>query len=180
MNKKGKLFGKLNIIDLIVLVVAVVAVIAVALKMTGRMGAARVETGADINYTVKVENIDHQVYENIVSAIEAGKAAGQAGDRLMASGELLDGYVTAVSATPRSDEAVVNTSTGGVSIQAGQKDRVDLVFTVQAHVANNVKTELGTQEVRVGKTHIVKTTHFELQYGTILSCEWVGGTGAGY
>lgn len=180
MDKNGKLFGKINIIDLLVLILAVGVVIAVALKMTGRAGPARVEQPTNITYTVAVENIDNEVYENIARYIDEAKANGNPGDQLMASGELLNGYVTAVTATPRSDEAQVLTSTGGVTVQAGQKDRVDLVFDIQAHVANNVKTELGTQEVRVGKSHIVKTTHFELQYGIVLNCDWESGTGAGF
>ena len=54
----------------------------------------------------------------------------------------------------------------------------DLTFTVEAYVLNNIKTELGSQEVRVGKTHIVKTTHYELNGGVILTCQWKEGTGA--
>ncbi len=30
----------------------------------------------------------------------------------------------------------------------------------------------------MGKTHIVKTTHFELNNGVVLSCEWENGTAA--
>ena len=65
MDKNGKLFGKINIIDLLVLILAVGVVIAVALKMTGRAGPARVEQPTNITYTVAVENIDNEVYENI-------------------------------------------------------------------------------------------------------------------
>ena len=32
--------------------------------------------------------------------------------------------------------------------------------------------KVGTQEVRVGKGHILKTTHFEFNYGVIQTCEW--------
>lgn len=178
--KDGKVFGKINIIDLLVLAAAIIIVAAVALKLTGRAGAARTETGTGIHYTTKVENVDPEVYQNIVAYIDAAKAAGQPGDQLMASGELLSGYVTGVTAAPHPNEAMVSTSIGGLSIYFGQNDLLDLIFTVEAYVANSVKTELGTQEIRVGKTHIVKTTHFELPYGTVLSCEWANGTGAGY
>lgn len=180
MDKNGKLFGKINIIDLLVLILAVGVVIAVALKVTGRAGPARVESGTNITYTVKAENIEREVYERVAEYIEAAKAVGDPGDRLMASGELLPGYVTSVTATPRSDEAVVQTSGGTITLTAGQPDRVDLTFEVQAYVANNVKTELGTQEVRTGKSHILKTTHFEFAYALITDCSWENGTGAGY
>ena len=39
-------------------------------------------------------------------------------------------------------------------------------------MVNVITTEIGTQEVRIGKTHIVKTDKFELANGTILSCVW--------
>jgi hypothetical protein len=58
------------------------------------------------------------------------------------------------------------------------EDTVDLTFTIVGYVENDIKTEIGSQEVRVGKSHIVKTTHFELNNGVILTCEWAGGTGA--
>lgn len=176
--KDGKLFGKINLIDLLVILVALAAVVAVGLKLTGRMGPAVTESGTDITYTVKVENVYGEVYEQINSYIRAAKDAGAPGDRLMASGELLSGYVTGVTAYPRENTAQVTTSNGKVTIQTGQEGQYDLVFTIQAYVSNNIKTEVGTQEVRVGKTHIVKTTHFELTNGTILTCEWAGGTGA--
>ena len=48
----------------------------------------------------------------------------------------------------------------------------------QANVVNAVTNEVGTQEVRIGKTHIVKTVHFELSNGIITTCEaepWTEG-----
>ena len=36
---------------------------------------------------------------------------------------------------------------------------------------DNLSSELGTQEIRVGKSHIVKTATFELEGGIITSCE---------
>lgn len=177
--KDGKIFGKINLIDLLVLVVALAAVVAVGLKMTGHLGSVVTETGTDIVYTARVENVDPEVYESIKGFIEAAQARGETGDRLMASGALLSGYVTGVEAFEREDQVEVSTSnTSPLIVHAGRPGRVDLVFTIEAHVGNNIKTELGTQEVRVGKSHIVKTTHFELVNATIMTCEWAGGTGA--
>ena len=177
--KNGKLFGKINLIDLLVAVAAILIVGAVALKVTGNANPARVDVGTTIHYTAKAEGIDPLVYEDIKKYIEAGKAAGFPGDQLMANGELVNGYVTGVTATPHKIEATVYT-TGGMSVVGGRDDLVDLVFDIEAVVSSNIKTDVGTQEVRSGKPHIVKTTHFELQYCSILTCEWEGGTGAGY
>lgn len=178
--KDGKVFGKINIIDLLVLILAVVIVVAVGLKMTGRLGAAVPEVGTNITYTVRVERVDAEVYENIKNFIEAAKNNGKnvPGDQLMSNGACLSAWVTDVTAVPAQEKTEMAVGDNYVGIVTAGKDLLDLTFTVEGYVANNTKTELGSQEVRVGKRHIVKTTHFELENGTILSCEWAGGTSA--
>jgi len=176
MDKNGKLFGKINIIDLLVIIVALIIIVAVALKMTGRMGPAVEVVGTDIEYTARVNGVDPEVYENVCAFIEAAKEQGKPGDRLMANGELLNGYITAVEAIPH--VAYGYDAEGNAVLSDEEDGRLDVFFTIQAHVAENVKTEVGTQEVRVGKSHIVKTTHFELVNGLIVDCQWAGGTKA--
>ncbi len=177
MDKNGKRNGKINIIDLLVLIVAVAAVVAVGLKLTGHLGPARSKTGTDIVYTVRVEGVDPEVYEAITDFLADAKAQGKTGDRLMSNGELMDAYVTEASAVPHEAKVGVSTEDGDIIIPV-LEGTLDVTFTVEGHVSDNVKTEVGSQEVRVGKTHIVKTTHFELIDGVILSCQWADGTGA--
>ena len=52
------------------------------------------------------------------------------------------------------------------------KGLLDLTFTVQCNVVNTITSEIGTQEVRLGKSHIVKTDKFEMSSGTITYCVW--------
>ncbi len=177
MDKNGKLFGKINIIDLLVLVIAVAVVAAVGLKMTGHLGAKRAETGTNIAYTVRVEGVDKEVYDNIQKYIDQAAAQQKPGDQLMSNGELLSAYVTGVTAQPHKSNAELTTTEGAFIIPM-MEDTVDLTFTIEGSVSNNLKSEMGSQEVRVGKTHIVKTTHFELNNGVVLSCEWENGTAA--
>ena len=49
---------------------------------------------------------------------------------------------------------------------------IDICFVIEANVANATTNEVGTQEVRIGKTHIVKTVHLEFNYGVIENCTW--------
>ena len=178
MDKKGKLFGKINIIDLLVLILAVGIVIAVALKVTGRAGPAVPEVGTNITYTVRVERVDADVYENVKKFVDDAKAAGKQGDQLMSNGTRLAAYITDVTAVPTQEKTEVAVGGNYVGIVTAGKDLLDVTFTVEGYVANNTKTELGSQEVRVGKRHIVKTTHFELDNGVIISCDWAAGTSA--
>lgn len=160
-EKQGKLFGKINIVDLIVIVVIIIGIIAVAFKLGG--GNALNGTKTKLTYTVLVEGVTPAVYDSLLAYIP--------GDHLMASGEILPATVTSVEATPHSTSATLATTTGFLQIPL-QEDLLDLTFTVEAEITNTVTNELGTQEIRIGKTHIMKTQHFEFSSGTIQSCLW--------
>lgn len=161
VDEKGRLFGRLNIVDLIVVLLILAAVAALGVKLLSRDSGALVEP-TKLTYTVKVSAVEPQVYQEILDNIPG---------QLMASGELLDGWVTAVDATPAKNGATVNVTGSAVDVTL-RDDLLDLVFTIEANVTNTVTNEIGTQEVRIGKTHIVKTTAFELPSGVILSCDW--------
>ena len=167
IDEKGRLFGKINIVDLLVIVVIVIAAIFVGTKfLGGGSGTGAVGGGTTpVRYTVLVENVQPEVYENIKALVDAGDAS------LMASGELLDGRVTAVTAVPHEENVSVSTTGDAVIIPVG-REHLDLTFTIECNVINPITTEIGTQEVRIGKSHIVKTDKFELTGGIILSCEW--------
>lgn len=165
VDEKGKIFGKLNIIDLLVILLLIAAMGFMAMKIT-HVGSAT-ESGSVLVYTVKVPAVE----KDVAAAIQAQVQADGNKSQLMSNGDLLDGWVTGVSSQPHTATATLNTDVGGVMIPVDQ-DTVDLTFTIEAHVTNAVTNEVGSQEVRVGKTHIVKTTTFELEKGVVLSCEY--------
>ena len=119
-------------------------------------------TGTHVEYTVLVENVEPEVYENIQEHIPS---------TLMASGELLNGQVTGVTAVEHEQRARLSDTGNALVLPIGD-GKLDLTFTIECNVVNVITTEIGTQEVRIGKTHIVKTDKFELANGTILSCVW--------
>lgn len=161
LDEKGRLFGKLNILDLLVIVIVIAAAAVLVAKFTGN--SALSGTTTKLTYTVKVCNVDKEVYDSIQQYIPG---------QLMASGEMLDGYVVSADATPsKATEYVIDASSNGVTL-APAEDTYDVVFTIEANVQDSLTNEVGTQEVRVGKTHIVKTAQFELDSGVILTCDW--------
>ena len=163
IDEKGRLFGKINIVDLLVILVILIGAAVVAVKFLGPGSTAAINPAkTHVTYQVLVEGVQPEVYENIQEHIPG---------TLMASGEFLDGQVTAVTATPHASEASVSAS-GEMLLVPVDSDLVDLVFTIECNVVNPVTTEIGPQEVRIGKTHIVKTVHFELINGTITTCTW--------
>ena len=165
IDEKGRLFGKINIVDLIVILVIVIAAVVVGMKFLGggNGNSAINPNKTPVRYTVLVEGVEPEVYENIQKYIPG---------QLMASGELLDGYVTGVTPVEgRVHTATVNTADGTLEIPVNE-GKLDLIFTIECNVVNSITTEIGTQEVRVGKSHIVKTDKIELPNGIILDCYW--------
>ena len=162
-DEKGRLFGKINIIDLLVIVLIVIVAVVLAVKFLGPGNGLSAGQGVTVTYTVEVDGVKPEVYENIQQYIP--------GDKLMASGEILDGRILAVTAEPHTLNASITTQDGAliVPLDAGL---LDLTFTIESKVSNTITSEVGTQEVRVGKTHIVKSVHVELPNGIITSCDW--------
>ena len=62
VDEKGKLFGKLNIIDLLVIVLLLVAVVLVVFKVLAKDGAVGAQHTV-LTYTVEVKGVDPEVYE---------------------------------------------------------------------------------------------------------------------
>lgn len=165
IDEKGKLFGKLNIIDLIAIILIVAVAGLLGFKLMSNSGGFAGE-GQSVIYTVKVQGVDAKVYESI---------QGMLPSQLMASNEMLEGQVTSVEAIPIEEDTYGLKKRPGVmddyTITRSSAGSYDLIFTIEATVKNNISSELGTQEIRVGKSHIVKTTTFELENGIILTCE---------
>ena len=163
IDEKGRLFGKINIVDLIVILVIVIAAVVVGMKFLGGSGSVINPTKTPVRYTVLVEGVEPEVYENIQKYIPG---------QLMASGEMLDGHVVAVEAGEgRPHHAAVGTADGPPGVPVHRR-KPDLILTIRCPGVTCLTPAVGTQEVRVGKTHTVKTDKFELINGIILDCDW--------
>ena len=174
VDEKGKLFGILNIIDLLVILLLIVAVALIGWKVLKKDGASNANRTI-LTYTVEVKGVDQEVYEGIKAYVPGESGIG---DQLMANGSMVDAYVTSVTAAPHEGGLTMTDVNGNKLTFPTEDDTLDLTFTIQANVVNAVTNEVGTQEVRIGKTHIVKTVHFELTNGTITTCEaepWTEG-----
>ncbi len=156
IDEKGRLFGKINIIDLLVILLVVVVAAILCVKFLGGGDDSTVyEPASQLTYTVKAEGVEPVTYENICRYVDAGAGLK---DQLMASGTLLNGYVVDVAASPAED--------------AENEGKLDLIFTVEVIPTDELSGSVGTQEVRIGKEHILKTVHFEFEETIILTCQW--------
>ncbi|MBS6367313.1 MAG: DUF4330 domain-containing protein [Clostridiales bacterium] len=165
IDEKGRVFGKLNLIDLVVVLILIALVVGVAWKLLGGKisNAVAANNAVSVQYEVLCTNVDRAVADYCLE-----NAEGQ----LMSNGDLLNGYVTGCTAEPYM-ESTVNSEGSTVSYQV--TDRQNLRFTVECQVVpSNNAYEVGSQEVRVGKSHIVKTSMIEVT-GTVTAMNVASG-----
>ena len=162
LDEKGKLFGKINLIDLIVIVVLVLILVAVGWKLAGSRIADAIESNAPVmEYEVLCTEIDPDTCDYAVAHI---------GDQLMSNGEMVNGTITNCVIEPHM-LTVLNSE--GVPVQVEDPDFHNLRFTIQSSVTETSNAyAVGSQELRVGKSHIVKTIMLEVT-GFITSMEEV-------
>lgn len=169
VDEKGKLFGKLNIIDLLVIILILAAVVVVGVKVLGGGEETAVPT-TRLTYTVRVTAQEASVADRVGEYVDT--ATGKK-DQLMAGGNRVNAYIVDYWTEPtrynRTGSGSVEFYDGDAAAEAGL---VDICFVIEAYVDSTVTNEVGTQEVRIGKTHIVKTTHMEFSSGIIENCTW--------
>ena len=158
--KEKKLFGKLNIIDALVILLMILVVVFVGYKLANRgSGAGGESSRVGIRYTVRCEEVDEEIYDQVQPYIPS---------QVMSNGALCSVNIVGVEKEPH----MILTADGTAVEEPG---KVDLIFTLEGTVAHTavLTSEVGSQEVRVGKAdHIVKSEYIEVAGGVITSVEW--------
>lgn len=151
---------KFNIVDIIAVVLIVLVVAFVGGKYLNRSGGSAEANTVTVRYTVLCEGVDAALYETTKAHLPS---------QLMASGALYDGYIQSVE---RGDYYVL----GPDGERVLDPNSVNLYFTVEANIPATaaIKTEIGKQEVRVGKSdYILKSQYIEFKDTQIIDVEWV-------
>ena len=183
-DEKGKVFGKINVIDLLVIIVIVVALVVVGIKVLGGKQAEQAanpdsSAAADqtepvaqrLTYTVRVTAQRKEVAEQIAQFVNISEGKK---DQLQHGGKLVeDAYVVDYWTEPCRYNMI---ATGEVEmIGAAEADAaglVDICLVVESVVADPLINAVGSLEVRIGKQHLLKTAHMELASGIVVACEW--------
>ena len=155
---------KFNIVDIIAVVLIVLVLGFVGSKYLNRSSGSAETNTVTVRYTVLCEGVDAALYETTKAHLPS---------QLMASGALYDGYIESVE---REDYYVLGPDGEWVL----DPNSVNLYFTVEAHIPATaaIKTEIGKQEVRVGKSdYILKSQYIEFKDTQIIDVEWLDGTG---
>ena len=151
INEKGKLFGVINIVDLLV-VLAVIAVAAgIGYKLFATQIADATAEQVAMTVTVRVRGATPFLVEEVQRNSQVGKQM------------VSNSYVNATITDMKIEDYVQQVTTAdGSIVNATDPSKKDLVFTIETTVAKGTATPtIGTQEVRAGRTLIVKTNDFE-------------------
>ncbi len=161
--KDGRLFGKLNLIDLVVILLVVAVAAAFVLKR-GNV------TDVDLHEDAAQEQIEYKVICRMVSKVMLPdfKAAVKRGEQIMSNGELVeDCRLSGELEVAPFYESYVDGE--GKLQRAESEDFCNVVFTVSGTAPYwNNSYHVGSQEVRTGKSHILKTNSIEVT-GNVIS-----------
>lgn len=159
INEKGKLFGIINLVDLIVLLLIIAVVAVVGIKLFGTKAVEVVSTKSDCYAEVEVIGAYSRLYDEVER--QKDKLIGS---RMVTGNEFLAATIEDVWYEPYT---VLAANSDGNIVETIDDLRVDIVFLVKTQVAPDGATfSLGSQELRAGKTFIIKAQTLETS-GTI-------------
>lgn len=157
VNEKGKLFGIINIVDLLILIVVLAAVAGIATQIFGHKVQEAVSPQVDCIAEVTVIGTPPRILREI-------EREDLTGERLVAGNEYLDATVEEVIVE---DYVVQAVTADGRIVDATDPSKKDVTFRIKTKVSRGTPSpKIGSQELRTGKTFIVKTQTFECS-GTI-------------
>jgi hypothetical protein len=157
INEKGKLFGIINVVDLLVLVAIVVVVGAIGVQLFGQKINDAVSPQVDLTAEVVIIGTAPRLVDEILRQ-------DLVGERLVAGNEYMNATITDVWLEDYVMQAIRD---DGVIVDATDPSKKDVVIEIKTKVAKDTPSpKIGSQELRAGKTFIVKTQTFECS-GTI-------------
>ena len=183
-DEKGKIFGKINVIDFLVIIVIVAALIVVGIKVFGgkqtdqgtnpdSSAVSEVpETAAQrLTYTVRVTAQPEEVAEQIAQFVNVSEGKKE---QLQHGGKLVeDAYVVDFWTEPCRYNMIASGEVEMIgAAEADAAGLVDICLVVESVVKNPLTNAVGSLEVRIGKQHVLKTVHMELASGIVVACEW--------
>ena len=136
IDNKGKLFGKISIVDLLIVLLVVVAIGAAVFKFGFSAHKDVNEAGSKIEYVVKVEGVRDFTVNSIKEGAELYDDESDA----------LIGTVKGIEVKESMDYALKN---DGTTVYTSKPDRYDVYLTVEsdARILNGAYFAGGTKEI---------------------------------
>ncbi len=152
IDEKGKLFGKLNIVDLVVVVVIVAIVATVVVRFTSsKLNANGLNPATPDQYCYITAYSSLQVPE-VAEALKVG-------DHIVNSGKYTDAEIVDIKVEPA---AYVGVNSEGEAVYSEHPLWKDITVVIREKIdPSNVTIKVGGQEARVGYSYIIKTQTVE-------------------
>lgn len=164
INEKGKLFGIINLVDLIVLVAVAAIVGVIGVQLLGTKVTDAVAEKVDCYAEVAIIGAAPRIYEEVMRQ-------DLIGENLVSGNEYLGATIEDVWLE---DYVMQNPTDNGSIVDAKDPTKKTIVILIKTVVAKDTPSpKIGSQELRSGKTYIVKTQIFESS-GTIRYVEFGG------
>lgn len=152
IDEKGKLFGKLNIVDLVVVVIIIAIVAAVVVRFTSsKLNANGLNPVSEDQYCYVTAFASLQVPE-VAESLNIG-------DHIVAGGKYTDAEIVDIKVEPA---AYVGVNSEGKAVYSEHPIWKDVTVVVKEKIdPSNITIKVGGQEARVGYSYIIKTQTVE-------------------
>ena len=157
MDSKGKLFGKVSIIDITIIIMVIILCAGVYVRLTGTTGKA-IAAGEDFYYTFKIDNIRKPAAEALQKSIGHRFSLNEKQQSEM--GELLSAEVNqAYGIIEKADGTVVS---------AEIPERFDVILTLKLQGKVNTGGYFTPQlrEINAGSAYVIKSKYCTA-FGTV-------------
>ncbi len=156
VNKEGKLFGLINVIDLVIIVAVLIVGIACAYKFLSPTAQSITAPKSDMIVTMRVRGA-----MDYLEAEMTDETVIKAGDKLVGGSGFVDGAeIVKVESEPY---VITGEVSDGTFVTSTVPDKWDIVITVKCPQAESDPIyKIGTQEIRIGRGFILKTQKTEL------------------
>lgn len=152
VNEKGKLFGIINVVDLIILLVIVLVVGAIAWQLLGNKVKDVVSTQEELTAVVAIAGAHPSLVDEVLRQ-------DLVGEKMVSGNQYLDAYISNVTLT---DYVMQIPNADGVIVDAVDPTQKTILIEIKSQVAaDTASPKIGSQEIRSGKTFIIKTQTFE-------------------
>jgi hypothetical protein len=168
LDEKGRLFGKINLVDLLIVLLVLLLIAAVCWRILGARTPGSVATQANVIQADEVVSVRFKV---LVSGAEAeyipaleryAEGASLVRDDNVSVGKIVGFEKYEVSSYQNED---------GTVVPVGEGERYNVVFTVEYTGKMNTNTLIeGKQPLRVGAEYLLRTVFIEIK-GTIMDVE---------
>ena len=160
MEEKKK--RKINIIDIVVIVIIILAVAVVGIKLMGNRVQEAVSNKVDCYAEIVIIGAQPRIFNEVLRQ-------DLVGEKMVSGNIFLDATIEDVWLE---DYVVQATTDDGRRVDAKDPTQKNIVVLVKCQVAEGTPSpKIGSQELRAGKTFIVKTQRFETS-GTIRYVEF--------